>query len=81
MKRGNIRELLELLHKKLNEFYIQVDRDCLQEGDLILSVTLGPNVCLYVDDIRELAEYCDDLSIHTDSEGKAYFSLLFLPST
>jgi len=72
-------ELLKFLDEKLGSFIIEVDRNYVEEDDLSLIITLGKEECLEFEDLKRIREFCDDFSIGTDSEGKLFLSLLFLP--
>ena len=73
-------ELLKFLDEKLGSFTIEVDRNYMEDDDdLVLFVTVGKEECLEFEDLKRIHEFCDDFSIETDSEGKLFLSLLFLP--
>ncbi|RLC88064.1 MAG: hypothetical protein DRJ03_04140 [Chloroflexi bacterium] len=72
-------ELLKFLDEKLGEFTITTDRNYVEEDDLSLFITLGKEECLEFEDLKKISEFCDDLTVNTDNEGKLFLHLLFLP--
>ncbi|RLI14384.1 hypothetical protein DRO41_05855 [Candidatus Bathyarchaeota archaeon] len=72
-------ELLKFLDEKLGEFTITTDRNYVEEDDLSLFITLGKEECLEFEDLKKISEFCDDLTVNTDDEGKLFLQLLFLP--
>ena len=72
-------ELLKFLDEKLGSFTIEVDRNYVEEDDLSLIITVGKEECLEFEDLKRIREFCDDFSINTDSDGKLFLFLLFLP--
>jgi len=75
----NLLELLKFLDEKLGEFTITTDRNYVEEDDLSLFITLGKEECLEFEDLKKISEFCDDLTVNTDSDGKLFLSLLFSP--
>jgi len=72
-------ELLKFLNEKIGDFTITTDRNYVEVGDLSLFITLGNEESLELKDLKKIREFCDDLTVNTDREGKLFLHLLFLP--
>jgi len=72
-------ELLRFLDEKIGDFTITTERNYVEVGDLSLFITLGKEEFLEFEDLKKISEFCDDLTVNTDDEGKLFLHLLFLP--
>jgi len=72
-------ELLKFLDEKIGDFTITTERNYMEVGDLSLFITLGNEESLEFEDLQKIREFCDDLIVNTDSNGKLLLHLLFSP--
>jgi len=72
-------ELLKFLNKKIENFIIETDENYKVKGDLVVFITVCQDTYLTLKDLRKIRKFCDDLTIHTNPDGKLFLQLLFLP--
>ena len=78
-KKKDLLELLRFLYEKLGSFTVEVDMNYMEEGDVVLFVKVGSEDYLKFEDLDRINEFCDELAISTDHDGKMSLSLLFFP--
>lgn len=78
-KKKDLLELLRFLYDRLGSFAIEVDMNYMEEGDVVLFVKVGSEDYLQFEDLERINEFCDELAISTDQDGKMSLSLRFLP--
>ena len=78
-KKKDLLELLRFLYEKLGSFTVEVDMNYMEEEDVMLFVNVGAEQSLELKDLNRINEFCDELTVSTDEEGKMSLSLLFLP--
>lgn len=72
-------ELLKFLDKKFGSITIETDRNYLEEGDFVLLILFSGDASFELKDLMKIREFCDDLTVNTDDEGKLFLQLLFSP--
>jgi len=77
----DIVKLFRVLSEILESSTITVDATSLEEGDLYFFIMLDKEKSLRPTDLNEISEFCDDLTINADQNGKPYLSLLFSEKT
>ena len=75
-KMKDLLELLKFLDEQLDSFIIETDRNYVS-GCFTLLIRPDETELLQFEDLAEIREFCDDLAINTDRDGKLYLALSF----
>ncbi|RLC33319.1 hypothetical protein DRH14_05095 [Candidatus Shapirobacteria bacterium] len=78
-EKKSLLDLFKFLYEKLGSFTVEVDMNYMEEGDVMLFVNVGSEQSLELKDLNQISQFCDELTVSTDQDGKMSISLLFLP--